>query len=113
MERKERECRWKSTVLARMDGSIIVPANDWSLTCVDGHVFARVFRGRDEGNASSGWKWTVLLGSGIDHAEVGSGFAESRAAAIRACEERIGLVARVLEPGSAPGEDVLSGLRMA
>lgn len=113
MERKDRECRWKSTVLARLDGSIIVPANDWSLTCGDGHVFARVFRVRDGANEMPGWKWTVIIGSGIDHAEVGSGVAASRTAAIQACEERIGLVERVLAPGNVPGEEFLSGAHMS
>lgn len=113
MDRKDQQCRWKSTVLARLDGSIIVPANDWSLTCEDGHVFARVFRVRVGADETAGWKWSVILGSGIDHAEVGSGVAQSRAAAIRACEERIVLVERVLAPGTGSGEEFLSGARMS
>jgi hypothetical protein len=113
MQLKVTECRWKSTVLARLDGSIIVPADDWSLTCSDGEVFARVYRARAESDSASAWKWTVLLGSGTDHTEVGCGAAQTRAGAIRACEERIALVVRVLESEIGAGAEFLSRARIA
>ena len=113
MQQKITECRWKSTVLARFDGSIIVPADDWSLTCGDGEVFARVYRARSEGDVAAVWKWTVLLGSGSDHTEVGCGAAQTRAGAIRACEERITLVVRVLESEIGAGAEFLSRARIA
>lgn len=113
MKQSIKECRWKSTVLARLDGSIIVPADDWSLTCVDGDVFARVYRARSECGSASLWKWSVLLGSGSDHTEVGFGAAQTRTAAIRACEERITLVLRVLDSETGAGVEFLSRARIA
>ncbi len=113
MTQNTRECRWKSTVLARLDGSIIVPVDDWSLCCGDGEVFARVYRVRPSPDVGASWKWTVLLGAGLDHVEAGCGAAQTRAAAIRACEDRIALVVRVLDAEVGAGAEFLSDARIA
>ncbi|MFM9152884.1 MAG: hypothetical protein ACKOPC_04645 [Methylocystis sp.] len=93
---------WKTTVLPRLDGSLVIPDHDWSLRSDDGMIIARVFKSNTH-STSSAWYWTVILGNDEHPLEIGSGYETSRSKALEAAENRLEEVEKLI---FAPIEDI-------
>jgi hypothetical protein len=86
---------WKTTVLPRLDGSLVIPDHDWSLRSDDGMIIARVFKSSAP-STSSEWYWTVILGNDEHPVEIGAGYETSRSKALEAAENRLAEVEKLI-----------------
>jgi hypothetical protein len=94
MENRQQNLLWKTTVLPRLDGSLVIPDHDWSLRSDDGMIIARVFKSNSF-NVSA-WYWTVIMGDDDHPIEIGAGYEETRAKALLAAEHRLEEVERLI-----------------
>jgi hypothetical protein len=86
---------WKTTVLPRLDGSVVIPDHDWSLRSDDGMIIARVFKSNAPSTASA-WYWTVIMGNEDHPIEIGAGYEASRSKALEAAENRLEEVEKLI-----------------
>lgn len=88
MEIIQQHLLWKTTVLPRLDGKLVIPDNDWSLRSEDGMIIARVYKSNAPSNPLS-WFWTVIMGNDEHPVEIGAGYEASRSKALEAAENRL------------------------
>ena len=86
---------WKTTVLPRLDGSLVIPDHDWSLRSDDGTVIARVFKSNTSPNAAP-WYWTIIMGNDDHPIEIGAGYEASRSKALEAAENRLEEIEKII-----------------
>jgi hypothetical protein len=85
--------RWSGTILVGPAGVPAVARDDWSLLTENGDVLARVFRSRTKSNKYYG---AVCLGRDSVTANADLRSLPSRRMAMKACENRLAIMANVI-----------------
>ncbi len=87
--------RWRSTVIAKTDGSVSIPPDDWCFGNDAGTICARVVRHHQSRNAN--YAWSVYLADISYNLVIGSGNSLTRNEALSACQNKLSSLEKYLD----------------
>jgi hypothetical protein len=79
--------RWRSTVIAKTDGSVSIPQDDWCFGNDAGTICARIVRSHQF--SVTNYVWSVYLADISYNLVIGSGNSLSRNQALAACQKKL------------------------
>ena len=79
--------RWRSTVIAKTDGSVSIPQDDWCFGNDAGTICARIVRNHHLSDTN--YVWSVYLADISYNLVIGSGNSLTRNQALSACQKKL------------------------
>ena len=86
--------RWRSTVIAKTDGSVKIPSDDWCFGNDAGTVCARVVRHQQ--SCEINFAWSVYLADMSYNLVIASGNSLTRNDALSACQNKLSSLEKYL-----------------
>ena len=87
--------RWRTTVIAKIDGSVSIPSDDWCFGNDAGTICARVVRHQQSGVMN--FSWSVYLADMSYNLVIGSGNTLTRNEALSACQDKLSSLEKYLD----------------